>query len=133
MPYSPEASNRLIVEEQKKLSKQMSICQKVYMTLTSEGWRDIIEPLIDRMIIDVAGGKIGDTWVSGKLDKARTDERREFYIGYKQALIDLLGRAKFHITQLPLLEEKMKQLSSDLNPKFRQPMVEDTRYAPEGK
>lgn len=132
MPYSRE-SGKLIVEEQKKLSKQIGVCQKVYLTLTSEGWRDILEPLLDRMIIDVAGGKIGDTWVSGKLDKARSDERREFFIGYKQALIDFIGRAKFHITQLPLLEEKMKQLASDLEPKFRQPLVEDSRYAPEGR
>jgi len=130
MPYSPEVAQNLIGEEQKKLTKQITICQKVYMTLSSDGWRDIIEPLIDRMIIDIAGGKIGDTWVSGKLDKARTDERREFFIGYKQALIDFIGRTKFHVTQLPLLEEKMKQLSADRVPKFSQPMV-DTRYAPE--
>ena len=128
MSYSPDES--IVNEEVKKLGRQITVCQKVSETLTSDGWRDILEPLIDRMITDTVGGKIGDTWVSGKLDRARTDERREFYIGYKQALIDFLGRARFHLTQLPVLEEKARMLIKEKEqPRFIPPMG-DSRYAP---
>lgn len=78
--------------------------------------------------MDIVGGKVGDTWISGKLDRAKTDEKREFYIGAKQALIELIGRIKFHKTQLPLLEERLKEMKKPA--KYRMPM-EDTRYAPD--
>jgi hypothetical protein len=110
-----------------QLSKQRSICQKVVETLKTDGWKEIIEPIIDKHIIDVLGGKIGDTWVSGKLCKAKTDEKREYYIGYKQALIDLVGRIKFHVKEYQRLEDEIKSLSIEVEQGYRMPM-EDTRY-----
>jgi len=114
-------------KEAKKLIQQISVCSKVAQTLETEGWKEIIEPIIDKMITDILGGKIGDTWCSGKLDRAKTEEKREFYIGAKQALIDLIGRIKFHKTTLPVLEERLKEMKKP--PKYRMPM-EDTKYAP---
>jgi len=130
MSYSPEHQQELHSQEEKKLGKQISICQQVIETLDTDGWINIIEPLIDRSIIDMVGGKIGDTWISGKLDRAKTEEKREFYIGYKQALIDLIGRIKFHKAQLPILEERIKDIAIERTAKFRVPMS-DTKYKPE--
>ena len=107
MSYCPEEHAELINAEEQRVGKEISICQEVKTTVDSKGWKDTIEPLIDRLIIEVVGGKLGDTWVGGKLDRARKDERREYWIGYKQALIDLHGRVMFHLQQLPMLEEQM--------------------------
>jgi hypothetical protein len=128
MSYSPQEFNLQIDRDLKEISKKMSVCKKVCDTLDSDGWNDILSPLLDRMIIDVVGGKIGDTWVSGKLDRAKKEERREFYIGYKQALIDFHARAYFHAMQLDKLKEQQKDLTASKQERYRQPLVEDTSY-----
>ena len=127
MSYSPEVQSKVYDEQQKKISRDISICQKVKTTVDSAGWKDIIAPLIDRMIVDVLGGKLGENWVSGKLDRARSDEKREFHIGYKQALIELHSRVMNHIRQLPILEEQLKHLITEREKGYRVPM-EETRY-----
>lgn len=129
MSYSPEQHNSRIETELKRLNQELSICREVKVTLDSAGWKNTLGPLIDRLIIEVAGGKLGDTWVSGKLDKARKDERREFWIGYKQALIEFHGRVMFHSQQLKLLEDRIKSLQVSLEERYKVPLVDDTRYA----
>jgi hypothetical protein len=128
MSYLPEQHNEILNAEEQKTGTQITVCQKVKETVDTAGWKEIIAPTIDRMIIDTVGGKLGDTWVSGKLDRARLDERREFWIGYKQALIDLHGRIMFHLQQLPVLEEKLKVLKQDREVRYRVPLVDDTKY-----
>ena len=132
MGYSPSEHAELINAEESRVSKEITICQEVKNTIGTEGWQNTIGPTIDRMIIDVVGGKLGDVWVSGKLDRAKKEERREFHIGYKQALIDLHARVMFHLQQLPMLEEQMKMLQEDKKEHYRIPLVEDSRYSPEG-
>lgn len=132
MSYNPLEHAELINAEEQRVGKEISICQEVKATIESKGWQDIIGPTIDRMIIDVVGGKLGDVWVSGKLDRAKKEERREFHIGYKQALIDLHGRVMFHLQQLPMLEEQIKMLQEDKKERYRIPLVDDSRYKPEG-
>lgn len=127
MGYSPEQQVDLVNESEKKLNKSLSICRAVKETIDSDGWKNTIGPLIDKMIIDVVGGKIGDDWVSGKLDRAKKEERREFYIGYKQALIDLHGRTMFHVQQLPMIEDNLKVLQKDKEERYRVPLVNDER------
>ena len=113
MGYSPDEHNSLINESEKKLNKSLSICRAVKETLDSDGWKNTISPLLDRMIIDTVGGKLGDVWVSGKLDRAKKEERREFYIGYKQGLMDLHGRILFHLQQLLIIEDNLKVLQTE--------------------
>ena len=131
MNYSPLEHDELISAEEQRVEKETSICREVKNTVESKGWKDTIGPLIDRTIIEVAGGKLGDTWIGGKLDRARKDERREYWIGFKQALIELHGRVMFHLQQLPMLEEQMKMLQEDKKERYRVPMVDDTRYNPD--
>jgi len=127
MGYSPDEHNSLINESEKKLNKSLSICRAVKETLDSEGWKNTIGPLLDRMIIDMVGGKIGDGWVSGKLDRAKKDEMREFYIGGKQSLMDFHGRIMFHVQQLPMIEDNIKSLQTEKEERYRIPLVNDER------
>jgi len=131
MSYQPEQQQVLFDERQKKLSRDITICQKVQTTLNSPGWQEILGPILEKMILEVLGGKIGDAYINGRLDRARTDERREYHIGYKQALIDFYNRSFNHIRQLPLLEEQLKMLKTNYDKGTRVPM-EDTRYNLEG-
>ena len=132
MPYSPEENNNLIDSRVERINKEIAICQEVQNTIDSNGWKKTIGPLIDRMIIDTVGGKIGDSWVSGKLDRAKKDEKREFYIGYKQSLIDLHSRLMFHISQLQVLKDQLIMLKKDKEERYKVPLVDDTRYRSEG-
>ena len=132
MPYQPEQPQVLFDERIKKVSRDITICQKVQGTLESQGWQEILGPILEKMILEVLGGKLGEGYLSGRLDRARTDERREYYIGYKQALIDFYNRSFNHIKQLPVLEKQLKMLKLDYEKGTRVPMVEDTRYNPEG-
>jgi len=125
--YSPEENFNLVNESEKKLNKSLAICRAVKETLDSDGWKNTISPLLDRMIVDTVGGKVGDVWVSGKLDRAKKEERREFYVGYKQALMDLHGRIMFHLTQLPMIEDNLKALQDEKQARYRVPLVSDER------
>lgn len=127
MPYGPEDVDQLD-KQIIKLYRDATICRDVKALMESPGWKNTVGPLLDKMIIDVVGGKINDTWTSGLLDRAKKEERREFYIGYKQALIDLHGRMMFHLTQLVQLEDQIKQREGEKQPKYHVPMVDDTRY-----
>jgi hypothetical protein len=129
--YSPEQQDNVFDENQERLNRDITICQKVKETVDSAGWKEIISPILDKMIIDILGGKIKEHWLSGKVDRARSEEKREFYIGVKQGLIDFHNRVMNHIRQLPILEEQLKVLKQDRDKGYRVPM-EDTRYNPEG-
>jgi hypothetical protein len=129
MSYSPSRDENLFTSEESRVSKDISICQAVKDTIESDGWKNTIGPTLDKMIVDVLGGKIGDNWISGKIDSAKKEGRREFYIGYKQALIDLHSRIMFHLQQLPLFEENLRTIQAQKTPKFRQPFTgENSSY-----
>jgi len=130
MSYSDSEHLNLVSEEIKKLVRDATICREVKNVVESRGWKETIGPIIDRMIMDVLGGKIGDTWLAGKLNRARSEEKREFYIGYKQALIEFHNRVLFHLDELRRIEETLKTMEIEKNKGPRIPMVEDTRYAP---
>jgi hypothetical protein len=127
MGYSPQEHQDLVNESEKKTNKSLAICRAVKETVESDGWKNTIGPLIDKMIIDVVGGKIGDVWLLGKLDRAKKEERQDFYIGYKQALIDLHGRVMFHKQQLPMLEDNLVAIQKEKVERFRIPMVDDNK------
>ncbi len=116
-------------EELKKLNETVSTCERVAQTVGTNGWIEIIAPLIDKMIMDITGGKtIDGRWYSGMLDKARKDERREYYIGYKQALIDLHRRIYAYVDAIPRLKEQREDIIKHDDDKTTVPMLGDTRY-----
>ena len=74
----------------KELSKQIEESENVLETLKSKGWKDTIEPLLDKMIIDVLGQKQGGRWHNGSLEeKGLGEEEAKVLIAYKRALTDL--------------------------------------------
>jgi len=59
-------------------------------TLETKGWQEIIGPLIDKMIQDVVGAKVGGRWQPGAFgDKRLSNASAENLIWYRQALIEL--------------------------------------------
>lgn len=115
-------------EEVKRLNEQVKVCNKVSDTVATEGWTDIVEPLIDKMISDITGGKLKGRWYGGLLDRARKDERREFYIGYKQALIDFHKRIMAYVDAIKVYEQKRDEMLKAKDNPYTRPMVDDTRY-----
>lgn len=127
MSYNPQEQDSVFDKQLEKLHHDLTICHDVENTINTPGWKTIIAPTIDKMIIDVMGGKIGNNWASGTLDRARSDERREFYIGYKQALIKFHNQVMNHLRQIPILEKQIKQIEEEKRAPMRVPL-EDTRY-----
>ena len=116
----------------KELNDIVQVCEKVKQTVDTDGWKDIVEPLIEKMITDVAGGKMRNgRYNGGLLNRARKEEKREFYIGYKQALIDLHGRIWAYPDAIPRYEDERGQLVSGTRPEFKTPMINDNRYGPQ--
>jgi len=125
MSYQLDNRQKRIFDKRKeKLYSELNVCKLVKHTLDTEGWRRIIEPILDRMIIDTIGGKVNDRWVSGSLDKARKDERREFYIGYKQALIQLHNNIYNYIRQIEIKEGQLEDIERQEKEGFKTPMLE---------
>jgi hypothetical protein len=132
VPYSADNDTGLHIDRNiKALNDKLRICRDVREMMKTDGWKNTVEPLVDRLIVDVVGGKLAGKWVAGRVDRARTDERREFYVGYKQSLIDFYNRVVFHDSQVELLEEKINDLVKAKDQKFTDPM-EGTKYAVAG-
>jgi hypothetical protein len=113
----------------KELNELIAACQRVKQTVETQGWQTIVEPLIDKTITDITGCKMKNgRWHSGLLDKARKDERREYYIGYKQALIDLHRRTYAYVDSIKRYDQERQQLISGASKRFTTPLVDDTRY-----
>jgi len=74
------------------LKRQLHAALLVRETLTTDGWADIIQPIIDRSIGDILGHKRGKKWAGGLISKTEHLNKIDYYIGYKQALV-LLKRA----------------------------------------
>ena len=112
-----------------KLNETLSLCDRVTQTVATKGWQDIIEPLIDKTITDITGCKMPNgRWHGGLIDRARKDERREHYIGYKQALIDFHRRVYGYVDSVPRLKDQRDEIVKGGTHRTTQPLVDDTRY-----
>jgi len=77
-------------ERLQELSEDIETGRKVQEVLDSNGWKDVIEPLIDKMIIDVLGAKESGRWTNGSLSLSDLGkEEAKSLIAYKRALTDL--------------------------------------------
>jgi hypothetical protein len=121
----------LRVRELNRLNETKALCDRVAQTLSTAGWKEIIEPLIDKSISDITGCKMANgRWHGGLLDKARKDERREYYIGYKQALVDLHRRVYGYVDAIKRLEDQRDELVKGAERGSRIPLIDDSRYSP---
>lgn len=108
------------------IHENIIICRKVAKTLKTEGWQRIIEPMMARMIEDIVGGKVNGKWKSGLISTAKKDEKREYYIGYKQALIDLWNRIAMYEEQLQKNEKMLERIqkNEEKSKTYKQPLEE---------
>lgn len=127
MSYQPQVQDELFNEQAKELNKKLEICKEVADVVAMPGWKNTLEPILDRMIVDIVGGKLNGVWFTGKLDRAKKEERREFYIGAKQALIEFTQRINAHTQQVKILEEQIKSLNATRDVGYKMPM-QDSMY-----
>lgn len=65
--------------------------------MKTPGWKEVIGPMLDKMIIDTIGGKQNGDWSSGVLRKCRKDESISWYIGYRQFGVDFHNRCRTYV------------------------------------
>ena len=72
-----------------QLNKIVIAGEQVKQTLESKGWVEYIEPILDKMIRDVVGGKADGRWDNGAVgEKNQSDFDLKQLIAYKTALIE---------------------------------------------
>jgi hypothetical protein len=94
-------------EQAKKLNKKLTLCRSVKRLLQQKPWKDIIEPLLAKMIEETIGGKSGNMYCQNHLSKPG---QSEFFVGYKQALMDLHNRIWAYPESIEGLKKQIKVL-----------------------
>ncbi len=134
-----EGRDSYLESKKDRAFKQLSRCKEVRDTLKTMGWVKIIEPLIEKMIIDIVGGKVAGRWVGGTLSDTKHVNEKEFLLGNKQFGIDLLNRIYSFIDKIEKKENEIKSYDKELNAPYMTPMLEhpeeimNTGYEPPKK
>jgi hypothetical protein len=110
--YSEEQCHELIV-----------IGDKVRDMLASNGWKEVIEPVLNKMIIDVLGGMENGRWHNGSLDRARSEERKEFLLGYKAALVNFHSVVYSYMDESEKAKTDLKELAEEAKAPYEIPMI----------
>jgi hypothetical protein len=124
-----QQNNKLNDKTLQNLNGKLSACKKVVDTITTKGWSDIIQPIIDKMISDVIGSKTGEVWDAGNIKKETFNGlQTEYLLGYRQALIDFNNRIWGYKAHIKSLTDQIINIESG-----KEVMVDTTtksRYAP---
>lgn len=114
---------------QRQQEKQVrKLGRLVKETIETKGWKDVIEPMLDKMISDIVGVKEGGRWVSGILNSKRvTDDHRSKVEWYAQALIEFHQRVYMHVDSAKELGKRKK----DVGKRYTTPMQEGPYHNPE--
>ena len=102
----------------KELSTLIDIGEEVKKTLETDGWVKILEPLLNKMIIDVIGGIDNGRWHNGSVDeKGLGEEESKVLIAYKRGLVDLHRYIYQYVDPLPQYHEEYNQIvKEEANP-----------------
>ena len=96
------------------------------------GWEQILGPLLDKLIIDVLGGKQNGRWHNGALDDKRLGDVKVTNLAwYKRALTDFHSYIYAYVDPLDSYRAEYKQISEDLEAPKEEPMESD--YAADEK
>lgn len=111
-----------VLEKQQRLTELSRVISRgmaVKEMIETKGWREVIEPVLDKMITHVLGGKENGRWHNGaltvKTDKGFTipsPDELTALIAYKKALTD------FHeivYSTLPQLEQAQNEYKALIN------------------
>jgi len=112
-------------ERAKILNKKLTACRSVKRVLTQKGWREVLQPLLEAMINDVVGYKQGNKYINGALCKPQ-EINYEYFIGYKQALMDFNNRAWNYVDSMGMINQQIKNLEAQARgeEKYINPMME---------
>ncbi len=101
----------LNLQRLKELSQLIDIGEEVKKTLDTDGWKLILEPMLNKMITDVMGGIENGRWHNGSLDELKLgEEEAKVLIAYKRALVDLHKYIYQYVDPLPQLHEEYNQI-----------------------
>ncbi len=98
--------------------------EKIKVTLETNGWAEILRPLLDKMIIDVLGGKENGRWHNGSLDRAHNEERKEFLLGYKAALVNFHSAIYSYLDESETAKKTIVDLTKEEKVDWQVPMTE---------
>ena len=94
-----------------ELNSIIDLGNRAREVLESRNWKEIFEPLLDNMIIDVLGGKIDGRWVNGAIDKVEEVEEKLRYLqAYKAALVSVHSAFYQLIDDADAASESLKQM-----------------------
>jgi hypothetical protein len=106
--------------------EMLRIAEQLHVTFETSGWKTVIKPLLDKMIMDCLGYKGKDgTWIAGALQKHDVDP--DIASHYSKALIEFENRLMDHITIAKSIKEGL-QKEQETEDEYKMPMT-DTRYA----
>lgn len=122
MPLEQERS------QQRQYSKEqckelINLGDKVKATIATNGWVEVIEPLLNKMITDVLGGMENGRWHNGSLDRSRKEERKEFLLGYKAALVNFHSAVYSYLDEAETAKETVKDLNAEATAAYEIPMT----------
>lgn len=129
MEYYNEPTRHLD-DKELKFSEQLTTCKKVKAMAETKGWEEVMGPYINGMIGGIMGQrKSNGVWAKGKVHGARTDERREYYIGYMNACMDILNSVQNYINNIEVKEKAIERLEVQRQKGTKVPMVDGGSYA----
>ena len=95
----------------RKLGREIDQSEKVLVTLNTPGWKEIIGPILDKMIEDVVGGKRDGRWHNGALDDKRLGEiKLQNLCWYKRGLTDFHTYVHQFIDSLPASKKEYEDI-----------------------
>lgn len=100
------------MERIEELRETIAVGDRVEQLINTPDWKMYIQPLMDKMITDVMGGKVNKRWVDapGALNESTMDiGQLKYYLGYKAGLI------QFHQRIMQFIDERddaLKQLET---------------------
>ena len=105
-------------------NKTIAGAEKLHQTMGTNGWTDIVEPLLDKMIQDCIGYKDS----KGVWQKANSELSADNLTHYQQALMDFNNHLQNHFFQAEIAKSRLEEPIKDGD--YIMPM-KDTRYAKE--
>jgi hypothetical protein len=116
------------VKKIKRLQTEKNEYQKVQLMLQSQGWTEVAQPLLDKMITDTIGG-IGKNglWVAGIIGQGKGFST-EYLLGYRMALMEFNNRLK----EKGVMAKKVDDQITDLKTK-RAVVSTSWQYMPQQK
>jgi hypothetical protein len=109
-------------KHKREVIRQGKLIEKL---MSQDGWKDVVQPILDEMICSVIGRKTNGRWQAGHFIRSRKDESGRFYTGYSTGLIEFNNRLQDIIRKKKhyLEEEKRRKIMEKQG--MIDPMLED--------